>query len=89
MQGVIRLHFEVLISESALAKHIDEKLNVTYKLIKVMKPGINSDTTNRQTYRDLRQHVQEFQKTTVSNLCCTLKSIGWHVSTKQILSINK
>ena len=45
LQKVIRIHYGWLISESALAKHIDKKLNVTYKLIKVMKPGNNIEST--------------------------------------------
>ena len=35
LQGVIRIHFGLLISESTLAKHIDEKLQITYNHLQV------------------------------------------------------
>ena len=63
MQGVIRLHFGLLISESALAKHIDKKLNVTYKLIKVMKPGNNIESTKakRKEYFECLMDVDDYK----------------------------
>ena len=61
LQGVIRIQFGLEISESALATHIDEKLNISYTLIKVMKPGNNSESTKteRKNYIESLMQVSE------------------------------
>ena len=60
LQSVISLHFGVQISVSALATHINEKLNISYKMIKNVYEGCNREDVKTER----RQYVEELMQVT-------------------------